>query len=88
MALEITEPEAAAKRRGRTRPAADRARRAVAFFGGVWYTSHRCAAMGSETPATKRTDGTIKNFPHPVNGLPRPVVCFTRLRGVVFCEWK
>ena len=60
MALGITEPEAAARRRGRTRPAADRARRAVAFSGGVWYTSHRCAAMGSKTPATKQRHNGIK----------------------------
>lgn len=60
--------------------------RAVAVCGGVWYNSHRCAAMGGEMPATKQANGTIKLFPCPVNGLPRPVAHFTRLRGVVFCK--
>lgn len=60
---------------------------AVAPVGGVCYNMPRCAAMGSRTPATKQDNG-IKTFPRPVNGLPRPVVCSTRLRGGVFCEWK
>ena len=61
-------------------------RRAVAFRGGVWYNSHRCAAMGGEMPATERDNGTMKTFPRPVNGLPRPVAHFTRLRGAGFCK--
>lgn len=57
---------------------------AVARSGGVCYNSHRCAAMGSETPATKqRHNGTIKQFPNPVNGSMRPALCFARLRGWV-----
>ena len=34
--------------------AVERARRAVARSGGVWYNSHRCAAMGDKRPATKQ----------------------------------
>ena len=68
--------------------AADRARRRLARSGGVCYTSNRCAAMGSRTPATKQVNGTIKTFSRPVNGLPRPVVCSTRLQGGIFCKWR
>ena len=66
--------------------AVELARRAVARSGGVWYNSHRCAAMGGEMPATERDNGTMKTFPRPVNGLPRPVAHFTRLRGAGFCK--
>lgn len=60
------------------------ARRAVAVRGAVCYNMPRCAAMGSETPATKqRHNGTIKQFPNPVNGSMRPALCFARLRGLV-----
>ena len=31
-------------------------------------------------------NGTMKTFPRPVNGLPRPVAHFTRLRGAGFCK--
>ena len=68
--------------------AVERARRAVARSGGVWYNSHRCAAMGGKIPATKREKRNTKTFPHPVNGLPRSVVYLTRLRGCGFCKWR
>lgn len=46
----------------------------------------RSPAMGGEMPAPERDNGTMKTFPHPVNGLPRPVAHFTRLRGAGFCK--
>ena len=61
--------------------------RLVAFFGGICYTMQCCAAMGGRIPATERDNG-IKKFPRPVNGLPRPVVYSTRLRGAGFCKWR
>lgn len=70
----------------RWRGAADRARRAVALSGGVCYTFNRCATMGGEIPTAKQENGTIKTFSRPVNGLPRPVVYFTRLRGGIFAN--
>ena len=59
---------------------------AVAPVGGFCYNMPRCAAMGGEMPATEQENGTIKTFPRPVNGLPRPVAHFTRLRGGVFAS--
>ena len=60
---------------------------AVARSGGVCYNSHRCAAMGGRIPATKQDNG-IREFPRPVNGLPRPVAYSTRLQGAGFCKWR
>ena len=62
------------------------ARRAVAVRGAVCYNMPRCATMGGEIPTAKRANGTIKTLSRPVNGLPRPVVYFTRLRGGIFAS--
>jgi hypothetical protein len=68
------------------RAAADRARRAVALRGGVWYNSCRSPQWEVKDPRRNETKRDTKSFPHPVNGLLRPAVSFTRLRGAVFAN--
>jgi len=61
-------------------------RRAVALRGGVWYNFRRSPQWEVKDPRRNETKRDTKSFPHPVNGLLRPAVSFTRLRGAVFAN--
>ena len=63
-------------------------RRAVALRGGVWYNSHRCAAMGSSTPATEREERDNETLSTPRKRFNASrIVCYP-FAGRGFCKWR
>ena len=70
------------------RAAADRARRAVALRGGVWYNSRRSPAMGSKTPAPERVERDNETLSAPRKRSIASRDMSYPFAGCGFAKWK